>query len=84
MIRVAATINKSAFRSEMTDQVDDLVAWTKEILDGVFPALVSPLFNYIFCTRIITPDRSPRLRTTSSPITYRGALLSVIHLHQPL
>jgi hypothetical protein len=44
MIRVAMTIQKSAFACDMTEQVDDLVAWTKEILDGAFLALVCP-FN---------------------------------------
>lgn len=39
MIRVALTIQKSAFASEMTQQVDDLVSWTKQILDGTFVAL---------------------------------------------
>jgi len=41
MIRVALTIQKSNFSSEMTQQVDDLVAWTKQILDGAFVALTS-------------------------------------------
>ncbi|KIM81099.1 hypothetical protein PILCRDRAFT_512349 [Piloderma croceum F 1598] len=39
MIRVAVTIRKSAFTSNMTEQVNDLVAWTKEILDGAFLGL---------------------------------------------
>jgi hypothetical protein len=46
MIRVAVTIEKSTFSSEMTQQVDDLVAWTKEILDGAFAALVR-LSHYV-------------------------------------
>lgn len=41
MSRVAATIKKSPFANEMTSQINDLNAWTKEILDGVFAALVS-------------------------------------------
>lgn len=40
MSRVAATIHKSAFASNMTQQVDDLNEWTKEILDGAFAAMV--------------------------------------------
>ena len=42
MIRVAVTIQKSAFACNMTEQVNDLVAWTKEILDGAFLGLVCP------------------------------------------
>ena len=41
MSRVANTIKKSSFANEMTPQMNDLNAWTKEILDGVFAALVS-------------------------------------------
>ncbi|KZT18415.1 Six-hairpin glycosidase [Neolentinus lepideus HHB14362 ss-1] len=41
MIRVAATIDKSGFGSEMKNQTDNLVAWVKEILDGEFAALTS-------------------------------------------
>jgi hypothetical protein len=48
MIRVAATIKKSAFSSDMTKEVDDLAAWTKEILDGAFAALVSFFIHCIF------------------------------------
>ena len=41
MSRAANTIKKSSFANEMTPQMNDLNAWTKEILDGVFAALVS-------------------------------------------
>lgn len=47
MSRVAATIKKSPFANEMTSQINDLNAWTKEILDGVFAALVSSYSDVI-------------------------------------
>ena len=80
MSRVANTIKKSSFANEMTPQMNDLNAWTKEILDGVFAALVS------FIPR--TPDTDntifDRTRTTSSPITSKADPLSAIAPLRPL
>ena len=47
MSRVATTIKKSSFSNEMTSQIKNLNAWTKEILDGAFAALVSSLGNLV-------------------------------------
>lgn len=41
ILRVAVTIQKSSFYSDMKPQVSDLICWVKEILDGEFAALVT-------------------------------------------
>ena len=44
MQRIQAIISKSRFADSMSQQMNDLSVWTKEILDGAFQNLVSSLF----------------------------------------
>ena len=83
MSRVANTIKKSSFANEMTPQMNDLNAWTKEILDGVFAALVSfiPKTPCLIYTDNTNLDRT---RTTSSPTTSKAGQLSAIAPLRPL
>ncbi|EIN09922.1 hypothetical protein PUNSTDRAFT_66094 [Punctularia strigosozonata HHB-11173 SS5] len=41
MLRVLVTIKKSAFASNMTSQINDLVDWTEQILNGTYQAIGS-------------------------------------------
>ena len=40
MLRVAVTIQKTKYSSDMGPQIANLTSWVKEILDGEFAALV--------------------------------------------
>ena len=81
MSRVANTIKKSSFANEMAPQMNDLNAWTKEILDGVFAALVRPRTP---CLRYTDNTNLDRTRTTSSPTTSKAGQLSAIAPLRPL
>ena len=83
MSRVANTIKKSSFANEMTPQMNDLNAWTKEILDGVFAALVS-FIPKTSCLRYTDNTNLDRTRTTSSPTTFKAGQLSAIAPLRPL
>ncbi|KZT25813.1 Six-hairpin glycosidase [Neolentinus lepideus HHB14362 ss-1] len=74
MIRVAATIEKSCFRSEMKHQTSSLVAWVKEILDGEFAALTSDNLVPDYLTGGPTFSDCSSSAAFSS-VAYRGAKL---------
>jgi len=52
MLQIQVTILKSEFASNMTEQVDNLNYWIKEILDSTFTTLVSPVSCNSVCVHI--------------------------------
>ncbi|OCH84943.1 Six-hairpin glycosidase [Obba rivulosa] len=83
MIRVLSTIQHSQFSGKMKNQVKDLISWTSEIHNAMYPHLTSDMLftNY-------ADDNSTFLDAASTAMlastVYRLALLGGVHTHVPL
>ncbi|EMD35968.1 hypothetical protein CERSUDRAFT_115919 [Gelatoporia subvermispora B] len=83
MIRVLGTIQHSEFSGKMKNQIKDLISWTSEIHDAMYPHLTSDMLftNYADDSSTFQDAASTALLAST---VYRLALLGGVHTHVPL